>query len=65
MSDFSFLDYNLSKYQQISTNLGIYIDIVKIWFDIANGQISSIFDSYLPATCLSFCLELDYNLSKC
>ena len=26
------------------------IDIVKIWFGIADGQISSIFDSYLPAT---------------
>ena len=26
------------------------IDILKIWFGIASGQISSIFDSYLPAT---------------
>ena len=26
------------------------IDIVDIWFGIANGQISSIFDSYLPET---------------
>ena len=26
------------------------IDIVEIWFGIANGQISSIFDSYLPET---------------
>ena len=24
------------------------IDIVEIWFGIANGQFSSIFDSYLP-----------------
>ena len=26
------------------------IDIVEIWFGIANGQILSIFDSYLPET---------------
>ena len=26
------------------------IDIVEVWFGIANGQILSIFDSYLPAT---------------
>ena len=26
------------------------IDIVEIWFGIANGQISSIFDGYLPET---------------
>ena len=26
------------------------IDIVEIWFGIVNGQISSVFDSYLPAT---------------
>ena len=30
------------------------IDIVEIWFVIANGQISSIFDSYLPTTRLYF-----------
>ena len=25
------------------------IDIVEIWFGIVNGQISAVFDSYLPA----------------
>ena len=50
MSDFLFPDDNLSKYQWSFTKLGLCIDIVEIWFWIANGQISSIFDSYLPAT---------------
>ena len=39
-----FPDDNLSKHQWIFTKLGIYIDIVEIWFGIANGQISSNFD---------------------
>ena len=43
-----------SKYQWVLTKLGMCIDIVEIWFGIANGQISSIFDSYLPATCQYF-----------
>ena len=43
MSIFSFLDENLSKYQWIFTKLGVCIDIVKIGFGIANGQISSVF----------------------
>ena len=52
----SFLDYNFCEYQWIFTKLGMCIDIVEICFGIANGQISSIFDSYLPGTCgvLSF-----------
>ena len=29
---------------------GMFIDIVEIWFGTANGQISSIFERYLPAT---------------
>ena len=29
---------------------GVCIDIVEIWFGVGNGQISSIFDSYLPVT---------------
>ena len=41
---FSFPDDNLSKHQWIFTKLGICIDIMEIWFRIANGQISSIFD---------------------
>ena len=41
---FSFPDDNLSKHQWIFTKLGMCIDIVEIWFGIANGQISSLFD---------------------
>ena len=37
---FSFPDDNLSKRQWIFTKLGICIDIVEIWFGIANGHIS-------------------------
>ena len=40
---FSFSDDNLSKHQWIFTKLGMCIDIVEIWFGIANGQILSIF----------------------
>ena len=47
---FSFPDDNLSKHQWILTKLGMCIDIVDIWFGIANGQISSNFYSYLPET---------------
>ena len=36
-SDFSFPDDNLNKW--IFTKLGVCIDIVEIWFGIANGQI--------------------------
>ena len=39
----SFPDDNLSKCQWIFTKLGVCIDIVEIWFGIANGQISSNF----------------------
>ena len=39
------------------------IDIVKIWFGIANGQISSNFYSYQPETCPYFHFP-DDNLSK-
>ena len=49
MPVFSFQDDNLSKYQWIFIKLGtcICIEIVEIWFGIANGQISSIFDGVL------------------
>ena len=47
---FHFLDDNLSKYQWFFTKLGVCIDIVEIWYGIVNGQVSSIFDSYLPVT---------------
>ena len=49
-SVFSFPDDNLSKYQRIFSKLGMCVDIVDIWFGIANGQVSSNFDkNYLPA----------------
>ena len=44
MPIFSFLDDNLCKCQGILTKLGTCIDIKEIWFKIANGQISSMFD---------------------
>ena len=44
---FSFLDDNLSKHQWIFTKYGMCIDIVEIWFGIANGQISSNFDGVI------------------
>ena len=47
---FSFPDDNLRKCQGFLTKLGTCIDMKEILFGIANGQISSMFDSYLPAT---------------
>ena len=47
---FSILVDNLGKCQRIFTKLSVYIAVVDIWFGIAKGQISSIFDSYLPVT---------------
>ena len=38
---FSFPKDNLSKHQWIFTKLGLCINIVEIWFGIANEQISS------------------------
>ena len=38
---FSFPNDNLSKHQWIFTKLGMCIDIVEIWFWIANGQTMS------------------------
>ena len=43
-----FLDDNLSKHKWIVTKLGMCIDIVEIWFGIANGQILS---NFYGATC--------------
>ena len=43
MPIFSFPDDNLSKHQWIFTKFGMCIDIVAIWFGIANEQISSNF----------------------
>ena len=44
---FLFPDDNSSKHQWIFNKLGMCIDIVEIWFGIANGQISSIFDGVI------------------
>ena len=46
----SFPDDNLSKCQAILTKLCTCIDIKEIWLGIVYRQISSMFDSYLPAT---------------
>ena len=46
-SIFSFPDDNLSKCQWIFTKLGLCINIVEIWFGIANGQISLYFDEVI------------------
>ena len=43
-SVFSFPDDNLSSFKWIFTKLGMCIDIMEIWFGVANGQISLIFD---------------------
>ena len=43
-----------SKCPWIFTKLSVCINIVEIWYEIANGQISSIFDCYLPLTCPYF-----------
>ena len=40
---FLFPEDNLSKHQWIFTKLGMCVDIMEIWFGIANGQISSNF----------------------
>ena len=55
LSVFSFSDDNLNKYKWVSTKLGMCIDIVEVWFRIANGIILSVFDSYLPVTHQYFC----------
>ena len=60
---FSFPDDNLSKHQWIFTKLGVCIDIVEIWFGIANGQISSIFKE-LSAPDMPIFSFPDDNLSK-
>ena len=55
------LDDNLGKCQWIFTKLSMCIDIEKIWFLIANGQISSFFDRLPAMSIFSF---PDDNLSK-
>ena len=62
---FSFPDDNLSKHQLIFTKLGICIDIVDIWFGIANGQISSNFYRELSAQDMPIFFFLNDNLRDC
>ena len=40
----SFPDGNLNKHQWILTKLGMCIDVMELWFGIANGKILSVFD---------------------
>ena len=54
---FLFPDDNLSKLQRVFTKSGMCIDIVDIWFGIANGQISSNFFRDLPETRPYFCFQ--------
>ena len=60
---FLFPDDNLSKRQWIFTKLGMCIDIVEIWFGIANGQFHQIFTE-LSAQDMPIFSFLDDNLSK-
>ena len=65
-SVFSFLNDNLSECQWIFTKLGMCIDIVKIWFRIANGRLcrfltelsahDTIMAGYYGFTFLFFCI---------
>ena len=59
----SFLDDNLSKHQWIFTKLGMCIDVVEIWFEIADGQILSNFDGVICLRSAQFSFP-DDNLSK-
>ena len=40
------------------TKFGMCIDIVEIWFGIANGQILSLFDSYYAVTHPYLCFQM-------
>ena len=59
----SFPDDNSSKHQWTFTKFGLCIDIVEIWFGIADGQISSNFDGSAQDTPI-FSFPGD-NLSTC
>ena len=62
---FSFLDDNYNKCQWIFTKLAACIDIVKICFGIADGQISSVFDlTEFSARNMSLFSCPDDNFSK-
>ena len=59
----SFLDDILSNYQWIFTKLYICIDIVEVWFGIANGKFLS-FSTELSACHMSVFSFPDDSLSK-
>ena len=61
---FRFLDDNISKHQWIFTKLGLSIDVVEIWFEIANGKLSLDFDGVICPR-HAHILFPDDNLSKC
>ena len=58
-----FLDDSLNKHQWIFTKLGMCIDIVAIWFGIANGQILPIFS--FPDDNLCKCQGILTKLGTC
>ena len=60
---FTFPDDNLSKHQWIFTNLDMCIDIVEIWFGIANGKFRQ-FLTELSARDTPIFSFPDHNLSK-
>ena len=62
---FLFPDDNLSKHQWIFTKLCMYIDIVEIWFGIANELISVKLLPDLSARNTPVFSFPDNNLSKC
>ena len=47
----SFLDDNLNKHQWIFTNFSMCIDIVELWFGIANGQETRPYFHFQMITC--------------
>ena len=60
----SFPDDNFSEWQGILTKLGMCINIMEIWFGIANGQISSNFDGVICPRHADIFVS-GHNLSKC
>ena len=68
LSVFLFPDDNLSKWQLIFNKLGMCIDIEDIWIRIANGRISSGFDTVIcpphdSSSVLSFHVFIDFWLT--
>ena len=62
MPIFSFPDDNLSKCQGTLTKLGTCIDM--IWFGIANGQISSMFDRVICDTIMAGYYSLTFLFAE-